>query len=144
MKAMLGLVGVLAFAAAVWSEEVAAKLAGEWHMVTGEAAGQPPPEEVKNSFRFKFAKDGNFSIKMAGPDGQDREIKGTYKLKPDTKPLEIDMTEVSGENKRESFGILELNGDQLKICLARQGNVRPTEFSGAKSGYLYLELKRVK
>lgn len=144
MKAMLGLVAVLALAAAACSEDVKAKLVGEWQMVSGEADGQPPPDALKDSFRLTFAKDGSYTIKMASGNGQDREVKGTYKTKADAKPMEIDMTEQRGEQKREMPGIMELDGDKLKICLSRQSSTRPTEFSGAKSGFVYIELKRVK
>lgn len=65
-----------------------------------------------------------------------------FKLDPAKAPKVIDVR--SGETGSLA-GIYELDGDTLKVCLAKTvATTRPTEFKGDKEKYFMVTLKRAK
>jgi uncharacterized protein (TIGR03067 family) len=116
------------------------KLQGTWSMVSGESNGDPPPDEMIKNFRMVFNGD-RMTLKF-GPDKGQKE--GTFKLDPRKKPKEILLTP-SKEGEKPMQGIYDLDGDNLKLCMARAGNPRPKEFAAKKgSTDILMVLRRAK
>jgi uncharacterized protein (TIGR03067 family) len=68
-----------------------------------------------------------------------------YKLKPATKPLEIDMAIAEGPDGTKGIaavGIVEVKGDTIKLAYSLDKEKRPKDFEG-KTGFL-MELKKLK
>jgi uncharacterized protein (TIGR03067 family) len=78
--------------------------------------------------------------------GKDGTKKATFRLHPTTSPKGIDMRQLPEEGRPEAKGIYQLEGDRLKLCVARvprgsdPGAKRPTAFD-SKQGLL-LTFKR--
>jgi uncharacterized protein (TIGR03067 family) len=67
-----------------------------------------------------------------------------FKLDPAKKPKTIDMTAEKAKQE-QVLGIYELKDDDLKLCFAKGGGERPTEFiSKAGTNQTVIVLKRVK
>jgi len=77
--------------------------------------------------------DESFEINIAG-----NRLNGERKIDPSKKPKEITLTPDS--SKKPLYGIYELKGDTLTLCI---GEKRPTQFK-AKEGATLWELKREK
>jgi uncharacterized protein (TIGR03067 family) len=78
-------------------------------------------------------------------NGQDTEDMGggTYKITPG-KTVIMDATETKPNGRGRTYlGILSLEGDTLKWCVATPKNERPTEFESKKPQFLLI-LKRQK
>jgi uncharacterized protein (TIGR03067 family) len=118
-------------------EEVAA-LSGTWSLVSTEANGDKPPEEIIDSFKMIITAD-RLTIKVKG-----RAVASSYKLYFDKKPKGIDLTTLDGPQKGAvKSGIYEVAGDELKLCISKEGRPRPKEFSGKKgSEQVIFVLKR--
>jgi len=96
------------------------KLQGTWQMVRAEVAGKEVSQIALRDTRMRISKDSS-SL-------------GTFRLDPTKEPKAIDMTPAFGPNKGKTvLGIYEIEGDDLKICVAMPGKERPTEFT-TKSG----------
>jgi uncharacterized protein (TIGR03067 family) len=109
-------------------------LQGVWQMVSMEIEGKAlPADEIKG---FKLTFKGNQGS-HSGRDGKIEEA--TIKLDPSKKPKAIDMT----TQGKTLVGIYSIEGDNLKICSAKPGGNRPTEFKGGKD-VVYYVLKREK
>jgi uncharacterized protein (TIGR03067 family) len=96
------------------------RIVGTWAMVSGEKSGEKAPDEIVREFRLTLTADGKLTVKV---EGQDHD--GTYKLNDGKKPKEVDFT-VDGKNMP---GIYVFDGDNLKLCVADEGETRPTEFT---------------
>jgi hypothetical protein len=60
------------------------------------------------------------------------------------RPPPIDIVQ-ENEKKRTSLAIYEQQGDSLKLCGAKAGSPRPTEFSASKgTGHTLIIYKQVK
>jgi uncharacterized protein (TIGR03067 family) len=107
------------------AKKEAARLEGEWSMVSGEANGQPmPPEFVKTGKRV--AKNGETTISIGGQ----LYFKAKFTVDPTKKPKAIDYVMTEGFTKgKTQLGIYELDGDTVKFCFAAPGKDRPTEFT---------------
>src|SRR5262245_16753971 len=77
--------------------------------------------------------DESFEINIAG-----NRINGVRKIDPTTKPKEITLT--PDNSKKPLYGIYELKGDTLILCI---GEKRPTQFK-AREGVTLWALKREK
>jgi uncharacterized protein (TIGR03067 family) len=59
-----------------------------------------------------------------------RVAKGTSKIDPSKKPKTIDLTAAEGDSAgKTALGIYELEKDSRKVCIAKPGDERPTEFA---------------
>ena len=101
------------------------KLEGSWATVFIEAAGQKVTDEDKIKTRKLTTKGNKYTLKVG-----DETVQGTIEINPTKKPKTIDVKPDSGSNKGKTLrGIYELDGDNLKICLAPPGKDRPTAFA---------------
>lgn len=117
----------------------AAKLVGDWTYVSGTRAGEKVPKEHLAG-KVTITKDT-----MTLPAGPDKKILLAYKVNAKTSPVNLDMEIKEGPGKGgKADGIVELKGDNLKICYAGPGK-RPTKFESTKENEaFYFVLKRSK
>ena len=117
------------------------KLEGTWATVSIEAAGQKVTDEDKIKTRKLTTKGDKYMLKVG-----DETVQGTIEINPTKKPKTIDVKPDSGSNKGKTLlGIYELDGDNLKICLAAPGKERPTAFATAsENGQQLVVYKREK
>lgn len=123
------LVLVLATGAEGAKEDAAAedlkRMQGDWVVVSMEADGMKIPDEDAMAY-FRSVKGDRYTMsryrKVAG--------KGTIKLDATKKPRAIDALPAGASGEAKSLlGIYEFEGNKLKLCFARPGMPRPTEFS---------------
>ena len=90
---------------------------------------------------------GYITFKGSEMSGYDRTggqgTSATFTLDPAARPVAIDLTPPGRDEP--ALGILELNGDTLRLCFGNRGDLpRPVEFKApADSGVVYLTLKRL-
>jgi len=112
------------------------KLEGDWIIESIEGPKDAGPGQV--TMRFT---EGKILI-MEGNREKPEEASYTADLKKT--PATIDITPDRGA-KDKVLGILEITGDTMKLCFARDGKERPTAFKGdAANGVMMINLKRVK
>jgi uncharacterized protein (TIGR03067 family) len=130
MKRLLFLLLVPAFAIVAQGsdEEAAAKdlkrMEGDWVVVSMVVDGFKVPDDDAMAY-FRSVKENRYSVsryrKAAG--------KGTIRLDATKKPRAIDALPDGASDKASSLlGIYEFDGNKLKLCFARPGTARPTEF----------------
>lgn len=68
-------------------------------------------------------------------------MQATVTLNPASSPATIDYVDADGEKCR---GIYELEGDTLRLCLAKDNALRPETFAANENGQMRVRLKRVK
>jgi len=116
-------------------------LAGAWKAVSARSDGNPVPDDLLKQIDFVFAGD-KLTCKLKGDDKQT-----AYQIDPTQDPKTIDISVLDGPGKGKTFyGIYELEGDGLKICLTHKEikSSRPVEFtSGPKSDTDLFELRRL-
>ena len=118
------------------------KFQGTWKPVSAERNGEKAAPEAVEKLRVLFAGD---KLSMKDSDQAAREV-ATFKLDPAAKVKTIDLMLTSGPEKgKTSLGIYAWDGDNMKLCIAKPGSDRPTEF-GTKAGsdQLLLVLKKEK
>ena len=116
------------------------RMQGTWSAVSGERDGNKAPETELKQFKIVIKDD-----KMTLLVGEPTEL-ATFKLDPAKKPKAVDLDLQAGQDKgKTAHGIYDLEGDTLKICMAKPGKDRPTEFTTkAGSDTTLLVLKRDK
>lgn len=105
------------------------QIQGKWKMVSSEKNGQQ--REVRVTQVVIKAN----TITFVGPDGK-ASFDVAYTLDANKKPRAIDIKNEKGDET--SPGIYSLDGDTLKICTARPGMERPTEFATRPDSHLSL------
>ena len=129
-----------------WSEEAPksdpAKLVGTWNIVSGEDQGQAIPEDHIKGTTVRITKD---TITVLDRKDQQTYVVN-YKLDPAKKPWTVTMMILDGPMKgKATSGILELSGDDLKLCYALPGEKAPADFKvPAGSKQLLLVMKRAR
>jgi uncharacterized protein (TIGR03067 family) len=109
---------------------------GTWQMVRGEQEGKTMEGKEIENIRLVFTGDTLFFVHG---DKKDDPIR--FKLDPAKKPAALDLT----HKDKVSLGIYAFDKDTLKLCYARPGKDRPTEFTApAGSQRFALVLKRAK
>ena len=104
---------VLGIARADDAKKDADKLKGAWSVVAVERNGEKLPEEITKEWKVTFESE-QLTAKVSDGD----KVAG-FKLEPAKKPKHIDITPKDGEKKDQVLkGIYELDGDNLKICVA--------------------------
>lgn len=144
----LGAVALLVFLGAAGAEDDKdngkldpAKLVGTWTYVSGVKDGQKVDAEMLKKGTVEITKDtitlksdmGNFVIK--------------YKLDAAKTPAQLDMeiTEGPAGVGSKAPGIIELKGDELKLCYVPMGDAPPKDFSakeGSKAHLFVLKQKK--
>ena len=132
--------------------ERVAQLVGQWEAWAKRAnvlpwIWQPPygekaAPEAMEKLRVLFNGD---KLSMKDSDQEPREV-ATFKLDPAAKVKTVDLMLTSGPEKgKTSLGIYAWDGDNMKLCIAKPGSDRPTEFA-TKTGseQLLLVLKKEK
>jgi len=74
-------------------------------------------------------------------------VEGTYTLSPEKSPKQIDFTIETGADKgKTQLGIYEIDGDRLKLCIARAGDAERPKAMGGKtdSDGMLITLRRAK
>jgi uncharacterized protein (TIGR03067 family) len=141
-KLLVALVGGLLLGADAGDQAKAdkEKLQGKWLVTSGVMDGtEIPKDQIKGDLVFK----GDTYTYTAG-EGEGGA--GTFKIDPSKKPKVMDSVPSEGPVKGQTIEeIYEIDGDNLKICLALPGNPRPTEFKAPEgSGRWLFTYKRAK
>jgi uncharacterized protein (TIGR03067 family) len=115
---------------------------GTWRLISREVNGKKISEEEFKDVILTHDGEGQFSVRR----GDTVFVEGTVALDPTKKPSTIDVTFTEGENKGKTvLGIYEIERDTFRVCHARPGDERPTEFSTkAASGHTLIVYKREK
>jgi uncharacterized protein (TIGR03067 family) len=118
--------------------EKSSKFEGRWIVVSSTVDGDA--QDMQGD-RVHLAK-GKITVEEHGGDVQEC----TYEADTTKKPHHIDVTPKQGKDKGKVFkGILILEENLLKLCLARPGDDRPTEASSQEgSGHILLVLEPAK
>lgn len=116
-----------------------AKLIGAWKYVSAEKGGEAVPEERLKKQAVTIDKE-TFTL-----TGDDLFIM-KYEIDAKKSPAAINFTMVKSPfgAGSKAAGILELKGDELKICYAPAGEAVPTKFETKGSKAHYFVLKRGK
>jgi uncharacterized protein (TIGR03067 family) len=119
----------------------AAKLEGNWVMVSGEIDTQSLPAEMVKGAK-RVAKDGVTTVTINGQMFMQAKFTVDSSVKPKT--IDYDVTDGPTKGKKQ-LGIYELDGDTVKFCFASPGKDRPSEFTtSAGSGRTLSVWKREK
>jgi uncharacterized protein (TIGR03067 family) len=100
------------------------KILGAWTIVSQEKGGEKVPEEKFKDVKVLFHADGKLTVMEGG-----KQLELTFKLRPAKKPKEIDVTAKKDGQDEVHKGIYELDKNNLKICISRAADARPTEFA---------------
>ena len=111
-------------------------LQGNWVVVgrqlLGKKATKQEIEEVPTYVVIEGNK-GRAWFEEKGVKGD--MVEGTIKIDPATTPKSVDITYTRGLFKGLTLpSIYELDGDNLKVCIAWQSKERPKEFVGGPDG----------
>ena len=117
-------------------------IAGTWRVISYEKDGKKTPAEQLEKIRTIYSVDGTFMVERDG------EIfaAGSTKIDPTKSPKQSQATYTEGELKgKTNLAIYEIDGDNMRACIARSDQDRPTEFSSKPgSGHVLITYKRVK
>jgi len=114
-------------------------LQGVWQFVSMEIERKSlPPDQLKT---LKLTFKGN-KASHNRPDGKTEDA--TFKLDPSKKPKATDFMPFADPGKGNRLqAIYSIEGDTLKICGGKDGNIRPKEFK-AGEGVVLMVLTREK
>ena len=114
-------------------------LEGEWRIQQLEIEGSPMPKAMIAKSRILF--DGD-CFRTESPEAT---YEGVFTIDADTAPPRIDIEFVEGpEAGNWSYGVYQLEGDDLTLCLGLTGAPRPSAFATrAASGHALERLRRV-
>lgn len=102
---------------------------GEWVLVSSARDGMKTPESEVKLFRL-MVKGTDYTILRDGKTVG----RGQLKVDPSKTPRTIETVSTEGADKdQKMLGIYEWNGKEQRVCFARPGKPRPTEFT-AKAG----------
>ncbi len=113
------------------------KIEGTWSVASAQKGGKDAPEGEIGQLKIEFSGE-KITIKI----GEDKSIEGTFNLDPAKKPKQFDVTIMD----KKGQGIYRFKkGGMLELCVAEEGEERPTEFKTAEgSKVMLLLLKREK
>jgi uncharacterized protein (TIGR03067 family) len=114
-------------------------LDGTWTIVRGEKDGKPEPEDRIEGSVVVIT--GN---KITGTDRDKKEFFAcTFTLDTSKTPWQIKMVSAEPKKGEVSRGILEKDGDTLKLCYQVRTAAPPTTFKTTKDQHCFV-LKKVK
>lgn len=108
-------------------------LAGTYSLVSGKKHGAEPDAEAKKA-EYVITK-SRFTI-----TGKDAKFVIEYTLNPKASPIAIDMKILEGPEGTagsKAQGIVQKDGDELKLAYSLENNKRPKDFEG-KDGMLFV------
>ena len=113
-------------------------LEGEWHFHNQRLDGVVMPAKALSGSRLLI--DGD-RFRMESPEAI---YDGRLTIDISVSPSHITIDFVEGpEAGNQSYGIYELDGDRLMLCLGLAGSSRPTQFAATKgSGHVLQHLRR--
>jgi uncharacterized protein (TIGR03067 family) len=113
-------------------------LEGEWRFGSQQLDGVVMPAKALTQARLLI--DGD-RFRMESPEAT---YEGVLTIDVEATPAHITIHFVEGpEAGNESYGIYELTGDRLMMCLGLAGSSRPSEFAARKgSGHALQQLRR--
>src|SRR5262249_42388901 len=113
-------------------------LEGEWHFGSQRLDGLVMSAKALAGSRLLI--DGD-RFRMESPEAT---YEGVLTIDVERTPSQITISFVEGpEAGNQSFGIYELAGDRLTLCLGLAGSSRPSEFAARKgSGHALQHLRR--
>lgn len=118
-----------------------AKLLGKYVDIEGVKSGEKADaDRLKGQF-VNITKD---TFKIEG-EKSEQTFEFSYKLKPDTSPVEIDLEIVYPDDLKgnKAIGIISLDGDKLKLCYNTEIKDRPKTFESTKeNGYFLWTMKK--
>jgi len=109
------------------------KLQGKWMLTSAVMNGaEIPKDQVKGELVFK---DDKYSYAT----GEGESGGGAFKLDTSKKPKAMDAVPSDGPAKGETVEVIyELDGNNLKVCMASPGAKRPKEFKADGDSNLWL------
>ena len=123
-------------------EEPPATLKGDWQLVGYTTDGDVVPDDLVRKVTARFG-DGTVSIrpnlvsstndKTGAPtfELRDEAVDARFELGAEDKVRTFDLIVGAGKEARRLKGIYRLEGDELRICFAIEGD-RPTAFESPK------------
>ena len=103
-------------------------LQGSWRVTALEVDGQTMPVDTLGGAGIVI-NGGRFISR-----GMGNEYEGTFEVDVKSRPRKLTMKFDTGPEKgNTNLAIYEIKGDRWKLCIATQGNVRPSHF-GTKPG----------
>ena len=113
-------------------------LEGEWRFASLEVDGTTMPGEALTHSRLLI--DGD-RFRTESPEAT---FEGVFTIDVEATPSQIDIEFVEGpEAGNRSYGLYELNGDRLTLCIGLTGASRPTAFATQRgSGHALERLER--
>ncbi len=123
-----------------------AKLQGVWEVVELIKGGEKVMPKAMLEGRVEFRSDGFRFILTPNGMAEITRTAATFKLDSAKSPKAIDMTLTDVTQKGQTIkGIYELDGDNLKLCLANSPTEsRPTKFKAEEGDLVLFKLKRSK
>ncbi|MBP6506877.1 MAG: TIGR03067 domain-containing protein [Opitutaceae bacterium] len=115
-------------------------LHGVWQIVRAELGGQPMPADAAAHVELTFSFDG-YAVSF----GRETTDEGIYTVTTGQPHHRITMTGRSGVNSGRTLpGIMQLQGNLLRLCFALEGNTPPEEFAAPAGTVHYLVTYRRK
>jgi uncharacterized protein (TIGR03067 family) len=113
-------------------------LQGTWEVVEFTANGRPIPESERMKMKFVVT-DSTMAM-----TARNKDASFEIKLNPEAMPKTIDYKALEGTFKgKTNYGIYELQGDELKLCMHnKDADKPPTEFKSTEGDMLALFLLR--
>ncbi len=149
MKAVVVAMVMLVIAADTPNDESASKeiekLQGKWKSESAVIDGKKPDNTTE--WTVLVLAENRISWErsvLMGNMGRTGVVKYTYKIDPDKKPKEIDLTWAEFANKgKVQLGVYRLEDNTLEICVSPIDKERPKSLESKEaSGHTFLILKR--
>jgi uncharacterized protein (TIGR03067 family) len=117
------------------------QLRGEWVLTSMETEGHTPAKEAIEGRTSEYR--GDLLTLKSGGNVRRRSV---VTVDPTRTPKAINTWDLDGPFEDQTVpGIYELKGDMLRLCFARPGEKRPTEFTTKSgSGFLFVVYRRKK
>jgi uncharacterized protein (TIGR03067 family) len=115
------------------------KLQGTWDRVSMELEGEEWPAEKIEGWTAMYEGD-RLTLRVNGKVYRNSIVT----LDPSRSPRAMNSWDLDGPAEDETVpGIYQINDDTMKVCFAKPGNKRPTEFTSKKGGgFIYCEYKK--
>jgi len=114
------------------------RLQGEWSAASLVSDGTPLPPAM-----LAFGSRTMTGNEMKVVFGGQVMVHAKVRLDESQTPIAVDYLNIGRGAPTVTFGILELNGDVLRVCMAQPGAARPDDFTSSKgSGRTLSEWKR--